>query len=68
MLVSPTSKLFNSGSSLTGKLGSGCIAALEAEKFLSEQEAELENGLDALKDAEKGNNVVVPEYKSNPLL
>jgi thioredoxin reductase (NADPH) len=28
----------------------------------------LENPLDAEKDAEKGNNVVVPEYRSNPLL
>lgn len=48
--------------------GSGCIAALEAEKFLAEQEDGLENPLEAVKGAEKGNNVVVPEYKSNPLL
>jgi thioredoxin reductase (NADPH) len=48
--------------------GSGCIAALEAEKFLAEQEAELENDLDAEKGAKKGSNVVVPEYRSNPLL
>lgn len=48
--------------------GSGCIAALEAEKFLAEREDELENGLDAEKNAKKGTNVVVPEYKSNPLL
>ena len=44
--------------------GSGCIAALEAEKFLAEQEVEVENDL----QSEKGNNVVVPEYRSNPLL
>jgi len=45
--------------------GSGCIAALEAEKYL----AELEDGEnDIEKGAEKGNNVVVPEYRSNPLL
>lgn len=48
--------------------GSGCIAALEAEKFLAEQEAEVENDLDQEKQAEKGSNVVVPEYRSNPLL
>jgi thioredoxin reductase (NADPH) len=46
--------------------GSGCIAALEAEKFLAEQEDE--NTLEAEKGAEKGSNVVVPEYRSNPLL
>ncbi|RAL67867.1 hypothetical protein DID88_008592 [Monilinia fructigena] len=46
--------------------GSGCIAALEAEKFLAEQE-DAENDLEK-GDAEKGSNVVVPEYQSNPLL
>ncbi|CAG8962375.1 hypothetical protein HYFRA_00014175 [Hymenoscyphus fraxineus] len=46
--------------------GSGCIAALEAEKFLSELEDEA-NPLEEV-NAEKGNSVVVPEYKSNPLL
>ncbi|KAN0093952.1 putative thioredoxin reductase [Hyaloscypha variabilis] len=48
--------------------GSGCIAALEAEKFIAEQDAEVENNLEQEKNAEKGNNVVVPEYRSNPLL
>lgn len=48
--------------------GSGCIAALEAEKFLAEQEDAVENTLEQEKNAEKGNNVVVPEYRSNPLL
>ncbi|KAL3425716.1 hypothetical protein PVAG01_02507 [Phlyctema vagabunda] len=47
--------------------GSGCVAALEAEKFLAEQE-DLENDLEAETGAEKGNSVVVPEYRSNPLL
>lgn len=47
-------------------IGSGCIAALEAEKFLAEQE-DAENDLEKT-DAEKGSNVVVPEYRSNPLL
>ncbi|TVY87351.1 Thioredoxin reductase, partial [Lachnellula willkommii] len=46
--------------------GSGCIAALEAEKFLAEQEDG--EDLEAEKGAEKGSNVVVPEYRSNPLL
>ncbi|TVY36961.1 Thioredoxin reductase [Lachnellula subtilissima] len=46
--------------------GSGCIAALEAEKFLAEQEDGLD--LEAENGAEKSNNVVVPEYRSNPLL
>jgi len=48
--------------------GSGCVAALEAEKFLAEQDDATENDLEAEKGAEKGNNVVVPEYRSNPLL
>lgn len=59
----PTPSLENSRLIATG---SGCIAALEAEKFLAEQE-DLESPLDAER-AEKGNNVVVPEYRSNPLL
>lgn len=50
------------------RTGSGCIAALEAEKFLAEQDDNVENDLDQEKNAEKGNNVVVPEYRSNPLL
>lgn len=53
---------------LTNESGSGCIAALEAEKFLAEQDAEVENDLDQEKNAAKGSNVVVPEYRSNPLL
>lgn len=48
-------------------VGSGCIAALEAEKFLAEQE-DMENELEAEKGAEKSSNVTVPEYRSNPLL
>jgi hypothetical protein len=49
-------------------VGSGCIAALEAEKFLAEHEDDVQDGLEGEKGAEKGNNVVVPEYRSNPLL
>jgi thioredoxin reductase (NADPH) len=48
------------------EIGSGCIAALEAEKFLSEQE-DVESPLKE-SGAEKGNSVVVPEYRKNPLL
>ena len=47
--------------------GSGCVAALEAEKFLAELE-DVENDLEAETEAEKGNSVVVPEYRGNPLL
>ena len=46
--------------------GSGCIAALEAEKYLAEMEDG--NNLEQEKTAEKGNSVVVPEYRGNPLL
>ncbi len=41
---------------------------MEAEKFLAEQDDAVENDLDVEKGAEKGSNVVVPEYRSNPLL
>lgn len=54
-------------------IGSGCIAALEAEKWLSEQEVvEPNNPLG--KEAEskdgvlKGENDAAPEYRRNPLL
>ncbi len=51
--------------------GSGCMAALEAEKFISEMEDERETGpLDGTEadQARKGDNTVVPEYRTNPLL
>jgi len=47
--------------------GSGCVAALEAEKFLAEQE-DVENELETEKEVRKSSNVTVPEYHSNPLL
>ena len=53
------------------KLGSGCIAALEAEKFLAEQEAEenpLEKEEDGLAKKPEVNGDAAPEYRSNPLL
>lgn len=51
--------------------GTGCMAALEAEKWLAEQEGE--TNLDDSKEAKKGEaqingQVRVPEYRSNPLL
>jgi thioredoxin reductase (NADPH) len=48
-------------------IGSGCIAALEAEKYLAEME-DGETDLEKKKTAEKSNSVVVPEYRGNPLL
>lgn len=53
--------------------GTGCIAGLEAEKFISEMEDEKETGpIDGNEEgnAKKGENgnVVVPEYRKNPLL
>jgi len=49
--------------------GSGCMAALEAEKFLAEHELAAE-GADAAGEVKKGNEKggEAPEYKSNPLL
>lgn len=51
--------------------GSGCIAALEAEKFLTEQSDEKEVPLENDSEVKKGKaetNGDVPEYRSNPLL
>jgi len=49
--------------------GSGCVAALEAEKWLTEQDGEVENPLEQETEAKKSQvNGVVPEYRSNPLL
>jgi thioredoxin reductase (NADPH) len=48
-------------------IGSGCVAALEAEKWLAEQNDG--NDLENENQAEKSqSNGVVPEYRSNPLL
>ncbi len=51
-------------------LGSGCIAALEAEKFLAEKEDEdVANGIEGENQAKKPEvNGAAPEYRSNPLL
>jgi thioredoxin reductase (NADPH) len=49
--------------------GSGCIAALEAEKWLADQDDSVGNELETENQAEKSQtNGVVPEYRSNPLL
>jgi len=45
--------------------GSGCIAALECEKLLAEEEADEGNIMIEIK---KESNGVAPEYKSNPLV
>lgn len=52
--------------------GTGCQAALEAEKFLAEQETGGETGLENNSEVKKGNEGengdAAPEYRSNPLL
>ncbi|KAL9125716.1 MAG: hypothetical protein Q9217_005130 [Psora testacea] len=50
--------------------GSGCIAALEAEKWLAEQEDEdVKDGIEGENQASKPvQNGEAPEYRSNPLL
>ena len=54
---------------LTSCTGSGCVAALEAEKWLAEQDDSVDNELETENQAEKSQvNGVVPEYRSNPLL
>lgn len=55
---------------LTDFKGTGCMAALEAEKWLAEQEI-AEDGVEANAEVKKGKpeaNGEVPEYRSNPLL
>jgi thioredoxin reductase (NADPH) len=48
--------------------GSGCIAALEAEKWLADQEDETAEVVTEANVVEKSNNTIVPEYMPNPLL
>ena len=51
-------------------VGSGCIAALEAEKYLAEQEDnDVADGIEGENQAKKPKeNGEAPEYRSNPLL
>lgn len=53
-------------------IGSGCMAALEAEKYLAEQEdVDVPNGIEGESQVTKGKpeaNGDVPEYRQNPLL
>jgi thioredoxin reductase (NADPH) len=54
---------------LTSIPGSGCVVALEAEKWLADQDDNVKNELENENQAEKSQtNGVVPEYRSNPLL
>jgi thioredoxin reductase (NADPH) len=54
---------------LTVIVGSGCVVALEAEKWLAERDDNVDNELETENQAEKSQtNGVVPEYRSNPLL
>lgn len=53
---------------LTIELGSGCIAALEAEKFLAENEADVEKSVEDQEVKKGQTDSDVPEYKQNPLL
>lgn len=57
---------------LTIQSGSGCQAALEAEKFLAEHEGTgVSDGPEADNEVKKGKPEAdgeVPEYRSNPLL
>lgn len=50
--------------------GTGCQAALEAEKFLAETDSSVENGIEGDSEIKKGteNGNAAPEYRSNPLL
>ena len=54
---------------LTQHVGSGCVVALEAEKWLAERDDDVDNTLETENQADKSQvNGVVPEYRSNPLL
>lgn len=49
--------------------GIGCVAALEAEKWLAEQDVNVDNELETENEARKpSTNGQAPEYRSNPLL
>lgn len=50
-------------------VGSGCIAALEAEKYLAElEDTPVVNGIEGDNEVTKPTTSEAPEYRSNPLL
>lgn len=50
-------------------VGSGCIAALEAEKYLAElEDTPVTNGVEGDSEVTKPKTSEAPEYRSNPLL
>ena len=53
---------------LTIVSGSGCIAALEAEEFLAENDAEVDKSIENQEVKKSQTDSDVPEYKQNPLL
>lgn len=53
---------------LTIASGSGCIAALEAEKFLAENDSEVDKSIENQEVKKGQTDSDVPEYKQNPLL
>ena len=53
---------------LTNEPGSGCIAALEAEKFLAEHDTGVEKGIEDQEVKKSQTDSDAPEYKQNPLL
>ena len=44
------------------------MAALEAEKWLAENEDDVTDGIEGENEAKKPANGEAPEYRSNPLL
>ncbi|KAF3909096.1 Thioredoxin [Orbilia brochopaga] len=48
--------------------GSGCMAALECERLLAEEEESEANAKPIMVEVKKESNGVAPEYKSNPLV
>lgn len=59
---------FGELSPLTIASGSGCIAALEAEKFLAENDSEVDKSIENQEVKKGQTDSDVPEYKQNPLL
>lgn len=60
--------MINYSHPLTIVSGSGCIAALEAEKFLAENDAEVDKSIENQEVKKSKTDGDAPEYKQNPLL